>query len=61
MESDAFYMVDDTGMEVALGLNATLRDYASLVSFTLIKVIGMANKLFLNLGSTHLTILMKIT
>ena len=29
MESDAFYMVDDTGMEVALGgLNATLRDYA---------------------------------
>jgi hypothetical protein len=29
MENDAYYMVDDTGMEVALGgLNATLRDYA---------------------------------
>jgi CubicO group peptidase (beta-lactamase class C family) len=29
MENDAYYMVDDTGMEWALGgLNATLRDYA---------------------------------
>ena len=29
MEHDAYYMVDNTGMEVALGgLNATLRDYA---------------------------------
>ena len=29
MEHDAYYMVDDTGMEVALGgLNASLRDYA---------------------------------
>lgn len=29
MEHSAYYMVDDTGMEVALGgLNATLRDYA---------------------------------
>ncbi|MGY8772103.1 MAG: serine hydrolase domain-containing protein [Gammaproteobacteria bacterium] len=29
MEHGAYYMVDDTGMEVALGgLNATLRDYA---------------------------------
>ena len=29
MEHDAYYMVDDTGMEVALGgLNASVRDYA---------------------------------
>jgi CubicO group peptidase (beta-lactamase class C family) len=29
MESDAYYLIDNTGMEVALGgLNATLRDYA---------------------------------
>jgi len=29
MQDDAYYMVDDSGMEVALGgLNATLRDYA---------------------------------
>lgn len=29
MENDAYYMIDDTGMEVALGgLNASLRDYA---------------------------------
>ena len=29
MEHDAYYMIDDTGMEVALGgLNASLRDYA---------------------------------
>lgn len=29
MEADAYYLIDNTGMEVALGgLNATLRDYA---------------------------------
>ena len=29
MENDAYYMIDDTGMEVALGgLNASVRDYA---------------------------------
>ena len=50
MESDA-YMVDDTGMEVALGgLNATLRDYAKFGQLYLNKGNWNGNKLFRVLG-----------
>ena len=51
MQDDAYYMVDDSGMEVALGgLNATLRDYAKFGLLYLNRAIGMAIKWYLQSG-----------
>ena len=52
MESDAYYITDKGGVDMALGgLNATLRDYSKFGYFISIMVIGLVNKLFRKIGS----------